>query len=494
MITIKKRNAVPRAELTCRGCGSILEYGNEDLVEFVTETAHYLTDNNDYLARNYKLKCPVCNIEQPAPWIQGQKTTSAPQIPSTNEELVDLGLPSGTLWSKFNLGAEKETDFGRFFQWGDTQGHKDASEHQFKRNDYKWEIPLSITKAKYNNLDNKLVLDNEDDPVFVATSGKQKMPTKEQMQELIDYTDHKWATIDGVNGMKFISKNDQSKYIFIPAAGYYYDGSHNDVGSWACVWSASRSEYSASSVWCMYFDAGDVDMGYYTRWYGYNVRGVVVPEDKEEKSYDEEPYDKIDDYDDGQPVDLGLPSGTLWQKSNLGASTPSDFGLFYQWGDTKGYDGDARHGFNWYTYKYGTSWDNSTKYNNTDGKTTLDNDDDPVYVASSGQYKSPTQEQLQELMDNTDHQWVRLANGVNGMKFVNRGDDTKYIFIPAAGFCYDSYHNGMNTWGYIWSSSRDCYMPNRAWSMYFYSGFVDISNNSRCYGYNIRGIMNKKNS
>jgi hypothetical protein len=198
---------------------------------------------------------------------------------SVESDVVDLGLPSGTLWAKYNLGAEKETDFGRFFQWGDTQGYKDASEHQFKRNDYKWEIPLSITKAKYNNTDGKLVLDNEDDPVFVATNGKQKMPTKEQIQELIDHTDHRWTNIDGVKGMKFINKNDDTKYIFIPAAGYCYHGSLYGVGSFGCVWSASRNESNANLAWRMSFYAGnvDVDVDYSGRYLGCSVRGVINP-------------------------------------------------------------------------------------------------------------------------------------------------------------------------------------------------------------------------
>ena len=35
-------------------------------------------------------------------------------------------------------------------------------------------------------------------------------------------------------------------------------------------------------------------------------------------------------------VDLGLPSGTLWAICNVGASKPSELGLYFQWGDTKG--------------------------------------------------------------------------------------------------------------------------------------------------------------
>ena len=36
-------------------------------------------------------------------------------------------------------------------------------------------------------------------------------------------------------------------------------------------------------------------------------------------------------------VDFGLPSGTLWATMNVGASNPSDYGQYFQWGDTKGY-------------------------------------------------------------------------------------------------------------------------------------------------------------
>ena len=191
-----------------------------------------------------------------------------------NKGFVDLGLPSGTLWATCNLGAEKETDFGLFYQWGDTQGYEDTSEHQFSWNDYKWGTSSNLTK--YNSTDGKLVLDNEDDPVFVATNGNFKLPTKEQLQELIDNTNHEWTEVDGVRGMKFINKNDDTKYIFIPAAGYCDDGSHNGVGSWGYVWAASRNESYANLVWVMYFDADDVYM-YYSlcRCLGYSVRGVI---------------------------------------------------------------------------------------------------------------------------------------------------------------------------------------------------------------------------
>lgn len=192
------------------------------------------------------------------------------------EDFVDLGLPSGTLWAKCNLGAEKETDFGYFYQWGDTHGYSDVDENQFKRNDYKWDNSGNITK--YNETDNKLVLDNEDDPVFAATNGKFKSPTQEQLQELINHTDHEWIENfeeSGVNGMMFINKNDDTKYIFIPAAGDCYAGSHHGVGSWGYVWSASRYMSNAYGAWYMYFYADDVYVYHFTRCLGYSVRGVL---------------------------------------------------------------------------------------------------------------------------------------------------------------------------------------------------------------------------
>jgi hypothetical protein len=203
-------------------------------------------------------------------WLEKQGEQK--DIINNKSDFVDLGLPSGTLWAKCNLGAEKETDFGLYYQWGDVKGYKSVGKHQFSWEEYKFGSWDDLTK--YNENDRKLILDNEDDPVFVATNGKFKMPTKEQMQELINNTNHKWINVDGINGMKFISKKDSTKYIFIPAAGSCDYGDHTDVGSWGCVWSASCSESYAFSAWIMTFYAGDVCMYSSNRYYGYSMRGV----------------------------------------------------------------------------------------------------------------------------------------------------------------------------------------------------------------------------
>jgi hypothetical protein len=199
--------------------------------------------------------------------------------------------------------------------------------------------------------------------------------------------------------------------------------------------------------------------------------------------------EKIDNED---YVDLGLPSGTLWAKCNLGAKKETDFGLFYQWGDIKGYRADKGHRFSWDTYKYGTDWDNIIKYNNTDGKLVLDNEDDPIYFATCGKMKCPTKDQLQELIDNTYHGWT-IIDGVNGMKFINKKDATKYIFIPAAGYRYASNHyDGGDYWGSVWSISRNGSIASRAWGMNFDASDVNVYDTNRCYGFSVRGVLREK--
>lgn len=84
-------------------------------------------------------------------------------------------------------------------------------------------------------------------------------------------------------------------------------------------------------------------------------------------------------------VDLGLPSGTLWATMNVGASKPSDYGLYFQWGDTQGCtadqiekeDGKKRFSKDWSDYKFGVS-PNFTKY--TTPGATLDLEDDAANV------------------------------------------------------------------------------------------------------------------
>lgn len=113
-------------------------------------------------------------------------------------------------------------------------------------------------------------------------------------------------------------------------------------------------------------------------------------------------------------VDLGLPSGTKWATTNLGALTPEQAGYYYQWGDVAGWTAaqvgvDKRFASDWSDYKYYGNGD-FTKYNETDGKTILDESDDVVNIVYGTNYHIPTKEDILELFNNTD---IEIINGNN---------------------------------------------------------------------------------
>ena len=150
-------------------------------------------------------------------------------------EYVDLSLPSGLKWAKCNVGATSETDYGDYFMWGSTEPNT-ADECTWVS--YKYCDGPYDTLTKYNtsslygeNPDNITTLESVDDAASQIMGGDWRMPTKDECQELYKNTTQSWVTINGVNGRKFTSKTDTTKYIFIPAAGYYYNGSVSKVGN-----------------------------------------------------------------------------------------------------------------------------------------------------------------------------------------------------------------------------------------------------------------------
>jgi hypothetical protein len=200
-------------------------------------------------------------------------------------EYVDLGLPSGTKWATMNVGASSETDYGLYFQWGDTQGYtadqvgRGKGKKAFNWNDYKWAKDGGSTFTKYNATDGKTVLDLKDDAVAVAWGGDWHMPTAEQFQELLntEYCTNIWATINGVNGRLFTSIKNGNK-LFIPATGYALNGDIDRISrdSYACIWSSSLNSDYVFDAWYLCFSAIGAHWDYSNfRSYGFSVRGVI---------------------------------------------------------------------------------------------------------------------------------------------------------------------------------------------------------------------------
>lgn len=205
---------------------------------------------------------------------------------TNNHEYVDLGLPSGTLWATCNVGAENPWEYGKYFAWGETDGYYDNEKHNFSWNTYKWCDGRYNALTKYNNkygsygknTDNKLVLDPEDDAAHVHMGGDWRMPTQDEMQELIDNTNYEWVENyqgTGVNGNLFTSRKDSSKSMFIPASGYRWDSTVRYQDSRTFLWCSTLYTDYPYGAWNLYFNSVGYDIKEYIRYYGFCVRGVL---------------------------------------------------------------------------------------------------------------------------------------------------------------------------------------------------------------------------
>ena len=235
--------------------------------------------------------------------------------------------------------------------------------------------------------------------------------------------------------------------------------------------------------------------------YDINCKSVILPNGSYiVTSYED--YTKTEKTINTEYVDFGLPSGLKWAKCNIGATTETDYGVYFSWGETSGISGSLvgkylDENYSWATYKHCNGSERTlTKYNNksshgtVDNKTTLETVDDAATQIMGGNWRMPTKAEIQELLDNTDYEWIEDFNGtgVNGRKFTSRTDTSKYIFIPGAGYCYDGSVSAVGDYGTVWSSSL--YTSSTAFyldSVYSEDPFVD-NFEYRCKGFSARGV------
>ncbi len=193
---------------------------------------------------------------------------------------------------------------------------------------------------------------------------------------------------------------------------------------------------------------------------------------------DNEPKNDNDPANDTkEAVDLGL--SVKWATCNVGATSPEKYGNYYAWGEI-----EPKSDFSWGTYKYGTE-NNLTKYNATDGLTTLEAADDVATAKWSKEWRMPTDAEWQELMDSCTWTWT-TKNDVKGYEV--KASNGKSIFLPAAGWIYDKTLGSAGSYGRYWSSSLSSHNSNYAWYMFSYSGSVDSNDFDRYYGLSVRPV------
>ena len=191
--------------------------------------------------------------------------------------IVDLGLPSGTLWAAWNVGATASEEYGDHFAWGENQ-----TKRVYNWNTYKYYKAAASLLVKYYNktgngygpsADNLTVLQAADDAATANWGVIWRTPTKEEWEELCQNTTSVWTSRNGVRGLLFTALNGNS--LFLPAAGYRWNSDICEKGSSVHYWSSSLYTDLPYYAWSFRVDEENNMLYGGSRSYGKSVRAVL---------------------------------------------------------------------------------------------------------------------------------------------------------------------------------------------------------------------------
>ncbi len=386
---------------------------------------------------------------------------------------VDLGL--SVMWAVTNVGATYSSEIGDYFAWGEIS---------------------SMSANKGYGASKKHVLEDvsgnaEADAATAIWGALWRTPTASEIKELIDECEWVFSENDGCAGYNVIGVNGNS--IFLPLAGYGYEGISEEVGTNGYYWSSTPSEDDSQCSLYLFLNKKGQSCQSDYHYFGFNIRPVVdaapIPSEetieeaismpiKEEPNVAEslpvpqEPTRKMSTgYENGyQWVDIGL--GVKWATCNLGAHSPSDFGGFYAWGET--------------VTKSEYNKDNSITYDKVFSDISGNVSYDAARSSWGSEWRLPTYEEAMELLEKCEWIW-EINDGNAGYKVT--GPNGGAIFLPASGYMFDTSvgYSGEN--GYYWISSPYGENAERAYYIRFYKGYHNLYWGLRNQGRNIRPVL-----
>ncbi len=170
-------------------------------------------------------------------------------------DYVDLGL--SVKWATCNVGADSPTDYGDYFAWGETTTKSQYTEGN------------SVTYAvSMGDISGKATYD----AARANWGGTWRMPTSDEVDELINNCTTEWTTINGINGYKVTGPNGNS--IFLPAAGERYGTWFSLTGFAGYYWSSTPHESNTRRAYYLSFSDEDFYGGWSLRDKGWSVRPV----------------------------------------------------------------------------------------------------------------------------------------------------------------------------------------------------------------------------
>ena len=179
-----------------------------------------------------------------------------PACSINGHEYVDLGLM--VKWATCNLGARCPEEYGNYYAWGEIEPKTEYSHTNSK------------TYSKH-------ILDISNTYLYDAAKSNWeigwRLPSKEEVEELIEKCNWYWTTQKDVKGYRVVGPNGNS--IFLPAAGYRSMRDKYDVGAKGFIWISSCDKNNDESASCLFFDWVDcLVMNSFYRYYGATIRPV----------------------------------------------------------------------------------------------------------------------------------------------------------------------------------------------------------------------------
>ena len=459
--------------------------------------------------------------------------------------LIDLGLPSGTLWSCCNVGATSPEGYGGYYAWYETE----------EKDNYSWKTYIHCDGTGDTFHINELYEDgfsNRYDVAHVLWGGDWRMPTKKQTEELRSNCTYEWTEINGVMGGKFTSKSNGGS-IFLPAAGWRKNINIYNVMNEGFYWTSSASiDEEDSWLWGYSFEVESwgSSISDDNPYQGLSVRPVTTPEalalslntlvmkigqsttveiTSGSGRYSIEsisPQDVVTVEIKGNIVNIdALKAGSAnitikdtksGQTSSInvaviGGEAPVSYLTCPDDNHPHLIDLGLPSGTKWACCNVGATtpenygdyyaWgetETKTKYNESkykyykDGNYVSLGSDiagtqyDVALVKWGGLWVMPSYDQQTELRENCSFKWTSV-NGINGRVFT--GPNGGSIFLPASGYRLQGDLYGGNSSGYYWSSSQDQSRSNYAYLLYLESRGINSRQSNRYYGQNVRPVV-----
>lgn len=349
-------------------------------------------------------------------------------------EYVDLGLPSGRLWAKTNYGANTESEYGLYMVWS---------------------VRNSIQSG---------------------WGEEWNVPTSDDFTELCNQCTFSWGNNNSVYGCFVTGPNGNS--IFLPAAGFKINGLSQMAGQNIYYW--SDAEYESGFAGAL---SGSLNNGINSNsTYNYSVIAMTIrPVTGIKENISAEEYEDAPEY-----VDLALPSGNLWAKTNIGAKKENEYGNKYAFGETSTKEKYMEDNYKWLDQKSSKYTKYTLNGTNADNKVKLAPEDDAATKLYGANWKTPSQKDFIELTNYCISKW-EVLDGIPGMKFT--GTNGNSIFLPAGGFIY-WYNEYKDQLGYYMTS--DLFSNERCWLFYFSDSKLSTAwMNVKYEGYSVRPITNK---